>query len=503
MKNLFQTWKQDVPAGLVVFLVAVPLCLGIALASDAPVFSGLIAGIVGGLVVGSFSGSSIGVSGPAAGLTAIVASAIHDLGSFELFLCAVVIAGILQFILGIVKAGIISQFFPHIVIKGMLTAIGLIIILKQIPHAIGYDKDPEGDQAFVQADGHNTFSEFLYLGEYITPTVIFISIISILVLVIWERKFIQKTFLRFVPAPLVVVLVGILATLSLEGTNWALSPEHRVDLGLSGSDSGSFITLPDFNGLLNPSVYLIGITIAIVASIESLLCVEAGDKIDPKKRKTSTNRELIAQGIGNFTSGILGGLPVTQVIVRSSTNVNSGGVSKLSTIMHGIFIALAVITIPSAFGFVPFASLAIVLIQVGYKLAKPSLFKHVYKEGITQFIPFIVTIISILLTDLLIGIIIGMICTVLIILYQNFLTSYYINSEGDVYYITLTEHMTFLNKASLVKAFSGIPENKKVIIDSSQSKFISQDIIESIEDFKEIAHEKKIELEIINPQNKK
>ncbi|AEA43136.1 SulP family inorganic anion transporter [Fluviicola taffensis] len=503
MKNLFKTWKQDIPAGLVVFLVAVPLCLGIALASEAPVFSGLIAGIIGGVVVGSISGSAIGVSGPAAGLTAIVATAITDLGSFELFLAAVVFAGIFQLILGIIKAGFISFYFPNVVIKGMLAAIGLLIIFKQIPHAIGYDKDFEGDESFFQADGHNTFSELFYSLNYISIPAVVICLVSVLVLILWDKKFIQKTFLKFVPGPLIVVLIGIIATISLQETSWNLIPKHRVDLGINGKSFGELFTFPDFSQLGNYKLYLTAATLAVVASLETLLSLDAADKLDNKKRITSGNRELLAQGFGNIASGLIGGLPVTQVVVRTSANVNSGGTNKLATIFHGVLIAVAVLSIPHVFSFVPYASLAAILIMVGFKLAKPTLFKKVFKEGWLQFIPFIVTIIGILLTDLLIGISIGLGVSFLVILYYNFKLSHYLSVEDDIYHIRLTEHMTFLNKASLIETLLKIPNNVKVIIDESKAKFIANDIIESIEDFKIRAQDKNIEIEIITPKESK
>ncbi|WP_343637586.1 SulP family inorganic anion transporter [Fluviicola sp.] len=500
MKNLFKTWKQDAPAGLVVFLVAVPLCLGIALASEAPVFSGLIAGIIGGIVVGSISGSSIGVSGPAAGLAAIVAAAIHDLGSFELFLAAVVFAGILQVILGLIRAGFISFYFPNVVIKGMLAAIGLLIIFKQLPHAVGYDADYEGDESFFQADGHNTFSELFYSLNYITIPALIICAVSIGLLILWDTKFIQKTFLKFVPGPLLVVLLGILATIMLQGTSWALIPKHRVDLGISGKPFKELFTFPDFSQLGNYKLYLTAATVAIVASLETLLSVDASDKLDPKKRITSGNRELIAQGVGNTLSGLIGGLPVTQVVVRTSANVNSGGLNKLSTIIHGTLIAVTVLSVPAVFNYIPYASLAAVLIMVGFKLAKPSLFKKVFKEGWLQFIPFMATILGILFTDLLIGISIGLGVSFLVILYYNFKLSHYLSVDENVYKIRLTEHMTFLNKASLIETLLKIPNGVKVIIDESQAKFLAHDIVESIEDFKIRAKDKNIEIEIITPK---
>ena len=500
MKNLFKTWKQDVPAGLVVFLVAVPLCLGIALASEAPAFSGLIAGIIGGVIVGFISGSAIGVSGPAAGLAAIVAAAITDLGSFEIFLSAVVIAGVIQIILGLVRAGFISYYFPNVVIKGMLAAIGLLIIFKQIPHAVGYDADFEGDESFFQKDGHNTFSELFYSFNYITVPALVICVVSIGVLILWDSKSIQKTFLKFVPGPLIVVVIGIIATISLQHTSWNLIPKHRVDLGITGKPFKELFTFPDFSQWANYKLYLTAATIAIVASLETLLSVDASDKLDVKKRITPGNRELLAQGIANMTSGLIGGLPVTQVVVRTSANVNAGGTNKLAAIIHGLLIAVTVFSIPQVFSLIPYASLAAILIMVGFKLAKPALFKKVFKEGWLQFIPFMATIIGILFTDLLIGISIGLGVSFLVILYYNFKLSHYLSVQNEVYHIRLTEHMTFLNKASLIETLLKIPNNAKVIIDQTEAKFVANDILESIEDFKIRAIDKNIEIEIITPK---
>lgn len=503
MEKFFNTWKQDIPAGLVVFLVAVPLCLGIALASGANPFAGLIAGVVGGLVVGMASGSAIGVSGPAAGLATIVAASITDLGSFSVFLSAVVIAGILQIIFGIIKAGYLSYYFPNVVVKGMLAAIGLLIIFKQWPHALGYDKDYEGDESFLQSDGENTFSELYHSLGYITPSAMVICAISILLLVMWDRKFIQQTFLKFIPGPLVVVLLGIIVTLSLDGTNWAIEAQHRVDLGIAGKPIKEFFIFPDFSNLTDKKVYIVALTIAIVASLESLLSVDASDKLDPKKRRTPVNRELIAQGLGNTVSGLIGGLPVTQVVVRTSANVNSGGISKMSAIAHGSFIALSILLVPFIFGYIPYSALAAILIQVGFKLAKPSLFKAVFKQGWLQFIPFIVTIGCIIFTDLLIGVLCGLIVSFLVILYHNFKFSHYMKVEGEVHSIRLTEHMTFLNKASLIETLMKIPNNVKVVIDQRDVKYLAHDIEESIEDFMIRAKDKNIEIEILTPINTK
>lgn len=413
MKQILSTWRTDLSAGVVVFLVALPLCLGIALASGAPLFSGIVAGVIGGIVVGFVSNSPIGVSGPAAGLASIVMAAIAELGGekggFELLLTAILIAGVIQILLGIVRLGFIANYVPTSVIKGMLAAIGIIIILKQIPHGLGYDKDPEGDLGFPQPDGHNTFSEIWYSFESPTVSAICITIISIILLIIWERQFIQKTFLKFVPVQLLVVIIGILFTYSFIGTNWELIDEHRVNVGTQGKAFSSLFTTPNFNGLKSFDVWKYGIIIAIIASIETLLSVEASEKLDPKQRKTNSNLELIAQGIGNSISALIGGLPVTQVVVRTSANVNSGGLNKTSTIFHGILIAIAVLSIPTFLNYIPYAALAAILFIVGYKLAKPKLFIEMYKSGWNEFIPFIITIFTIVFTDLLIGISVGLV----------------------------------------------------------------------------------------------
>lgn len=504
MKSLFSSWKQDLPAGLVVFLVAVPLCLGIALASEAPVFSGLIAGIMGGIVVGLFSGSAIGVSGPAAGLTAIVAVAIHDLGSFELFLTAVVLAGVMQLILGVIRLGFISAFFPNAVIKGMLAAIGLLIIFKQIPHAVGYDKDYQGDESFLQADGQNTFSELIHSLNFLSVGAVIVFALSMVILLLWEKKFIQSTFLRFIPGPLVVVITGILATIAMQDSSLALSLEHRVNLGIDGKQFQELFTYPDFSQFGNPKIYIVAVTLAVVASLETLLSVDAADKLDPKKRTTNGNRELFAQGIGNIASGMIGGLPVTQVVVRTSANVNSGGISKLSTIIHGVFIAAATLTIPGVFGFVPYASLAAILIMVGYKLAKPKLFKEMYKHGKKEFIIFTVTIIAILFSDLLKGIIVGMIISMIIIYIESnqskrqsfFKKAYRIRKRGNATEIEFLEQVSFLSKAPIQKALQKITPNSNVIINMQRTQFLSKDILEIIQDFKNSAGLNNIQLEI-------
>lgn len=494
--------KTDLSASLVVFLVAVPLCLGIALASGAPLFSGVISGIVGGIIVGLISGSAVGVSGPAAGLTVIVLSAIQDLESYPIFLAAVVVSGIIQIILGFVRAGIIGYYFPSSVIKGMLSAIGIIIILKQIPHAFGYDADPEGDLEFFQPDGENTFTELYNMFGYISEGAITIFLLSMSILILWEQKFIKKLKItQVVQGPLVAVIAGILVNLSFTGTSFHVDATHMVSLPVSGSLSEFFsqFTLFDFTALFRKDVLIIGATIAIVGSLETLLCVEATDKLDPQKRITPTNRELIAQGIGNSVSGIIGGLPITQVIVRSSANIQSGGKTKVSAIMHGVLLLVCAILIPNVLNLIPLSCLAAILIVVGYKLAKPSVFKTMYSAGKSEFIPFMVTLLGIVFTDLLVGIVLGLAVGIFQVLYNNFKKPYDVKSvgEGDdkTMHFELSENLTFLSKASMIETVSHIPNNSKVVIDASRSHYIHPDIIEIIDDFKKNAEFRNIMLE--------
>lgn len=506
-KSLFSNLKSDLPAGLVVFLVAVPLCLGIALASGAPLFSGIIAGMVGGIIVTSFSGSQLGVSGPAAGLAVIVLSAIQELGAFESFLVAVVIAGAVQVILGIARAGIIGYYFPNSVIKGMLAAIGVIIFLKQIPHAFGYDKDPEGDLGFVQADGQNTFSELANMLEFITPGALVISSLSLVILILWERPFMKKIRLfQIVQGPLVVVALGIILGVAFQGSSWAISPEHMVAIPVADGLDGfvGLFTLPDFSQIFNPQIWVVGITIAIVASLETLLCVEATDKLDPQKRVTPTNRELRAQGIGNMVSGLIGGLPVTQVIVRSSANIQSGGKTRMSALFHGVLILISAMVIPNVLNMIPLASLAAILLVVGYKLAKPELFKQMYRAGLKQFIPFTVTVAAIVFTDLLMGIGIGLAVAIFYILIDNLKNPYVLkqthDSSKNQYRIVLSEQVTFLNKAQILKELNSIPEGAEVLIDGSNTVMIEHDVLEIISDFETNSKFKNIELKLyFNP----
>lgn len=492
MKNIFTHLKNDIPASIVVFFVAVPLCLGIALGSGAPLFSGIIAGIVGGIVVGIASGSPLGVSGPAAGLAVIVLTALATLGgSWETFLLAVVLMGVIQLIAGFLKLGFIAYYFPSSVIKGMLTGIGLLIILKQLPHAVGYDKDYEGDWAFAQWDGENTFSELGKMLQYISPGVLLISGICMAILLLWDMVLVKKhKIFGVINGPLVAVMAGIvLHYFYMQGIlPFTLKPEQVVNLPVAAS-LGDFLgqfTFPDFSQLTNPQVYSIAFVMAIVASLETLLCVEATDKLDPEKRVTPTNRELKAQGLGNIISGLIGGLPLTQVIVRSSTNITFGGKTKMSAILHGVYLLISAITIASLLNMIPLATLAVILFIVGYKLAKPSLFKQMYRQGIEHFIPFIATIIGILLTDLLMGIGIGMAFAVFYLLLNNYRNAYDIkdvsNSPHD-HHIVLSEEVSFLNKGGILQMLNNIPENSKVLIDGSRSKFIHQDVIEIIQDY--------------------
>ena len=503
--SIFKNLKHDIPASVVVFLVAVPLCLGIALASGAPLFSGIIAGIVGGIIVGVFSGSSLGVSGPAAGLAVIVLTAIQDLGGFEIFLLAVVIAGVIQFILGVLQAGIIGYYFPSSVIKGMLAGIGVIIFLKQIPHAFGYDKDYEGSLAFNQPDGHNTISELWHMFEAVTPGAIVITAISLFILILWEQKFMKKfKITKFVQGPLVAVGVGILLGAVFVGTNLELAPDHLVAIPVADSISGFFsqFTFPDFTQITNPKIYTVAITLAIVASLETLLCLEATDKLDPLKRVSPANKELRAQGIGNFVSGLIGGLPVTQVIVRSSTNIQSGGKTKMSAIFHGFILLFCAMSIPFLLNMIPLACLAAILFVVGYKLAKPVLFKQMYKQGWSSFVPFMVTILGIVFTDLLIGIAIGMAVAIFYILYNNYKIPFLFEKDEhlpavDTIKLELSEDVTFLNKANIQRALNEIPAGTKVIIDASKTVNMDPDVVEIIEDFKIHAVTIDIDVEVI------
>ncbi|HZH94996.1 MAG TPA: SulP family inorganic anion transporter, partial [Flavisolibacter sp.] len=488
-KNMFKELKSDLPASIVVFFVAVPLCLGIALASGAPLFAGIIAGIVGGIVVGIASGSALGVSGPAAGLAVIVLTSIASLGSWPTFLLAVVIAGVIQLIMGFARAGFIAYFFPSSVIKGMLTGIGLLIIIKQIPHALGYDKDPEGDLAFAPAAGaENSFSSLTSAFQYITPGAVLISAISLAILILWDTVLSKKhKIFQLIQGPIVVVILGIVMNYLYQSgaLNFSLAKDQLVQLPVAGNlnELLSQFTFPDFSQITNLEVYKVAIVLAIVASLETLLCVEATDKLDPYKRLTPTNLELKAQGLGNVVSGLIGGLPITQVIVRSSANINFGAKTKMSAILHGVFLLISAITIAGVMNMIPLASLAAILLMVGYKLAKPSLFKQMYKLGWEQFVPFTATVLAILFTDLLRGIAVGLLVGIFYTLRHSYRNSHHIKEvktteEGrEVHHLVLAEEVSFFNKASVLQTLNALPENSKVILDFKNSKAVAHDVL--------------------------
>jgi MFS superfamily sulfate permease-like transporter len=510
--GIFSQIRHDLPASIVVFFVAVPLCLGIALASGAPLFSGIIAGIVGGIVVGLISNSSVGVSGPAAGLTVIVLVSIQTLGSFEAFLVAVVLAGIIQIVLGLIKAGIIGYYFPSAVIKGMLSAIGIIIIMKQIPHAFGYDADYEGDISFIQADGENTFTELIRMLDSITPGAIIICLIALGILLLWEIYMTKKhSLFKLLQGPLVAVVVGIIyqSLTTIYFPELALGSKQLVSVPVASDLSGFFsqFTIPGFQHIFRNEVWLTAMTIAVVASLETLLSVEATDKLDPLKRFTNTNRELIAQGSGNIISGLLGGLPVTQVILRSSANIQSGAKTKLSAILHGILLLACVATIPHLLNLVPLSVLAAILFVIGFKLVNPSTIREIYSLGWSQFLPFVTTILGVVFTDLLTGIGIGIATSVIIILRNSYKNSHFLHREdlngSRIVKMTLAEEVFFLNKGAIIDTLNKVPEDSQVIIDMSKSVHIDLDVLEIIKDFKERASSKNIQVNTIEKTHKK
>lgn len=528
--NFLSNLKFDIPAGLVVFFVALPLCLGISLASTSYsgvenmedfagiVLPGLIAGIVGGIVVGSFSGSKFGVSGPAAGLITIVSAAIIQFGGFgnggfEKFAMAVALGGIIQFLLGVIKAGFVAYYIPFSVIKGMLAGIGITIFIKEIPHFFGYDKDPEGDMNFAQVDGHNPFEDILLAFDNIHIGATLVGVISIIVLVVWGLKFIKNNkILSLIPAPLLAILisVGVAALLTgglvIEGEHLVKVPSNIAEIQndllspIYSKETG--FRWPDFTILADYNVWIVAFTVAVVASIESLLCVEATDKMDPNKGRTPMDRELRAQGIGNLISGLLGGLPITQVIVRSSANISANAKSKTSAVVHGVFLLVFVLAIPGLLNMIPRATLAAVLLLIGWKLASPKSIIAMIKAGWQQYIPFFVTIIMMLLTDLLIGVGSGIGVAFLLILYRNFRMSFFLKDDrqdGKVH-LNLSQHTTFLNKASIMKHLDNIEDGKEVVIDLSETLSIDYDVIEAINDFIAGANDRRIKVEVIHPE---
>ena len=488
--------KADLPASVVVFLVATPLCLGIALASGAPLFAGIIAGIVGGIVVGTVSQSALGVSGPAAGLAVIVLNAITTLGAWETFLLAVVMAGVIQVALGFARAGVVAYYFPSSVIKGMLAGIGLTIILKQLPHALGYDANPEGSLAFAQAGGENTLSALGHMFTMLHPGAVIVALLTLVVLVVWERPSVKRYKASlWVQGPLIAVALGVALNevFARALPVLALSSSHLVQIPIADSlaDFAALFTRPDFTQVTNGAVYTTALTLAVVASLETLLCVEATDRLDPLGRVTPTDRELKAQGLGNIVSGLLGGLPVTQVIVRSSANIQSGARSKTSTILHGCFLLLAAMLVPTLLNLIPLATLAAILLVVGYKLAKPAVFAAMYRLGWYQFVPFVITVIGIIATDLLVGIGLGLGVAIFFLLLTNYRNPYLVDDRphkpGEPVRLVLSEDVSFLNRAAIMRTLDAIPPGTTVEIDATRSMNIDYDVYEILKNFEQRA----------------
>ena len=484
-------FKSDLFSGLVVFLVALPLCLGIALGSlgaNSSPFPGIISGIIGGIVIGFLSKSNVSVSGPAAGLIAVIVTAMATLKQFDVFLLAVVIAGVIQLILGYLKSGSLANFIPNNVIEGMLAGIGISIFLKQLPHAFGYDKDFEGDDSFWQPDGENTFSEIFKALDYISIGAVTICIISLLILILWDKFKIQDK-VKFLPGALIAVVISILLNIAFEGTAFEIRNEHLVNLPIFNSfnDFINVFVFPDFSAITNYNVWIVAATIAVVASVESLLCIEAADRLDPLKRYSYPNNELKAQGFGNILSGLIGGLPMTSVVVRSSANINAGAKTKLSAIVHGVFLLISVLTIPFLLNKIPLATLAAVLLLIGYKLASPKLFIKFYKLGWYQFLPFLITIIGVVVIDLLKGVLLGLFVSIFFILKGNLKKAYSFDKEefhdGDKINIKLAQEVSFLNKAAIKESLQELPKNTKVTIDATDTVYIDHDVIELIEEF--------------------
>jgi MFS superfamily sulfate permease-like transporter len=491
MKSLKQTFSADLLAGMVVFLIALPLCLGIAVASGAPPFAGIISGIIGGIIVGVLSKSNVSVTGPAAGLIAIILVAVTDLG-YETFLAAVMIAGLIQLVLGLAKAGGISSYFPTSVIEGMLVAIGIIIIKKELPHAIGYDLEHEGDFFSYQLlkEDEGFFGELIHSLNFAHTGAMIVALVSIVIIIAFNKVPALKK-IKAIPGALVAVVAGILLNelFKIAAPQWIIANEHLVILPTASSVANFFsqFQTPSFAGFSNPQVWVVGLTIAIVASIETLLCLEAGDKMDPLKRYSSANAELRAQGIGNMLSGLIGGLPMTSVIVRTTANINAGARSKWSAIFHGIFLLLAVIAIPGLLNKIPMASLAAILIMIGLRLASPKVFLHIWHSGKHQFVPFIITVIAVVFTDLLKGVGIGLVVSIFYILAGNMKLAYFFrkekHNEGETIHIDLAQEVSFLNKAAIKQTLGALPENSTVVVDAANTVYIDHDVLELLRDF--------------------
>lgn len=496
------SWRYDAPAAVVVFLVAVPLCLGIALASGAPLFSGIIAGVVGGIVVGALSDSQLMVSGPAAGLTVIVLAAITELGTFDLFLAAVVVAGTLQLLLGILRAGVIGYYFPTAVIKGMLAAIGLILILKQIPHAVGYDADAMGDDRFLQANQETTFSAIAHAFREAQYGAAIVAAIGLVLLFGWGKGPLAR--LKQVPAPLVVVLLGLglNALFAAVAPGLVIESSHLVNIPVPGSTGDFFgqFDLPDFSGLAQPAVWRVGVVLAIVASLESLLSLQATDEMDPLRREASPDRELFAQGAGNVVSGLLGGLPITGVIVRSATNISAGARTRWSTILHGFLLLIAALAFAQFLNLIPLAALAAVLIHVGYKLASPELFRAVIAKGRSYAIPFFVTVGAILVTDLLRGILIGLAVGITFILRDQLKSPPWaeVSPPGAVLRrLQLHDNVNFLHKAALAQELESVPTGSRLELDARRTRRLDPDVLEVILNFRVTARERNIDYRLV------
>jgi len=489
--------KYDLPAGLSVFFVALPLCLGIALASGAPLYTGILSGIIGGLVVSLISGSQLAVSGPAAGLTTLVAASIISLGDFKIFLLTVVVAGIFQLLLGILKLGVIANYFPSAVIKGMLAAIGIILISKQIPLALGYDRPDFWTNGFLRLFRPSTFrSNFINFNQHITRGAILITLISLAVLILLQLPFAKK--FKIIPAPLLAVITGVIANIIFTNVASAYSLKTTQLVNIP-NNLLSNISLPDFSKFFSTvEIWKDGITIGLLATLETLLCVEAIDKLDRRNRITPVNRELVAQGIGNITCGLLGAIPITAVVVRGSANVDAGARTKMSAFTHGLFLLLAVSFVPFLLNKIPYASLSAILLITGYNLTKPKLFRNMWSLGWKQFFPFIITIVVILFTDLLIGVSIGLLISIYFIVRNNFKAEYKITKAVvggiETEYIRLNSNVTFLNKVNLRKALDDVPENSKLTVDGSECNFIDYDILEIISEYEGKAKERNIEL---------
>lgn len=496
MQNTYAYYKHylkaDIAAGLVVFLVALPLCLGIALASGAPLFSGLIAGIIGGLIVSWLSGSQLSVSGPAAGLAVIIFNAIEQLGSYSGFLVCVVLAGFIQLIFGYLRAGIIGAFFPSAVIKGMLSAIGLILIIKQLPHAVGFDKHFEGDDGYMDETAAESFQDIIDAFSFMSEGATLITVVALIILIVWSSKFFQRLKLvKLIPSQLVAVIWGV--GFNAAAMKWfpelAVTSNHLVSLPITENlaDYLNLFTLPDPSFLFKPEIYTIALTLAIIGSLETLLSLEAVDKLDPLKRIAPTNRELKAQGVGNMLSGLIGGLPITAVVVRSSANINAGGRTRISSFVHGLFLLMSVLFITQILNHIPLACLAAILLQTGYKLAKPQLFQSMYQQGWNQFLPFIITIVVILTTDLLQGVIIGIVIGMIFVMKSNYIESITLQTGDNGQTLFLNKDVSFLNKALLRTLLLQVKENSSLVIDASKAQFIDHDIQETLVDFMKTA----------------